>query len=261
MKLSWSLVKRGEEKTLRVPVAKRGKPSNSGGFLEGVIENGSEWHERAWSQEENAMWRCLWWVLSLGFDCVLAFQASEATVARKVFSSPLSVEFFSQALITTLPRKLWNFEIFQVRVKSSVYCSMVDIYSTTYQNNTAIRYGKTMLWWRPFACSFVRFQDVPCIRSRCIHFSLGCRGWGSCLLERQCNHHCPQPIIAVSLSFPLLTVVIFKASGEIAGGGQTQPRYFYIKRTRRPSRRGGGLRCCTLVIYITSCTDAPLLFI
>jgi hypothetical protein len=32
-----------------------------------------------------------------------------------------------QARITTLPRKLWNFEIFQVRVKSSVYCSMTKL--------------------------------------------------------------------------------------------------------------------------------------
>ena len=76
-------------------MAKRGKPSNSGGFLQGVIENRSEWHKRAWSREENAMGRCLWWVLSLGFDCAHAFQASEVTVAARFFPNLSQWRFFS----------------------------------------------------------------------------------------------------------------------------------------------------------------------
>jgi hypothetical protein len=40
-------MKRGEEETMPVQVAKRGKPSNSGDFLEGIIENRSKLRKRA----------------------------------------------------------------------------------------------------------------------------------------------------------------------------------------------------------------------
>ena len=59
---------------------------------------------------------------------------------------------------------------------------------------------------------------------------------------RHAAHYCR----CFSLSFPLLTVVIFIASGGIAGGGQTEPRYFYSEgMEERPTRRGGGWTCCT----------------
>jgi hypothetical protein len=43
--------------------------------------------------------------LSFGFDCMLAFLASKATVAARFFPH-LSQWSFFQALITTLPQKL-----------------------------------------------------------------------------------------------------------------------------------------------------------
>jgi hypothetical protein len=51
--------------------------------------------------------------------------------------------------------------------------------------------------------------------------------------------------------FPLLTVVIFIASGGIAGGGQRWNLVIFIARGwRRPTRRGG-MEVLYLVIYIT----------
>jgi hypothetical protein len=51
-------------------------------------------------------------VLSLGFDCALAFEASEETVAERFFPHLSQWRFF-QAPITHFSRKLGNFEVFK----------------------------------------------------------------------------------------------------------------------------------------------------
>jgi hypothetical protein len=114
-------------KTWRVSVR---KPSDPEGFLKGIIENGSEWCERARLREGNAMGRCLRCVLSLRFECALDFDGVGVTSSRQVFPH-LSL------------RRQWNFlwdthqwffkflVIFIARVISSVYCSMVFVSATS----------------------------------------------------------------------------------------------------------------------------------
>jgi hypothetical protein len=61
------------------------KPSNLKGFLEGVIENRSEWRERAQFREGNVMGRCLPCALSLHFEWALDFEEVGVSSLRQVF--------------------------------------------------------------------------------------------------------------------------------------------------------------------------------
>jgi hypothetical protein len=105
-------------KTSRVSVR---KPSDPEGFLKGIIENRSEWRERARFGEGNAMGRCLWCVLSLRFECALDFEGVGVTSSSQVFPH-LSLWRQWSFLWDT---HQWFFKflvIFKARVISSVYC-------------------------------------------------------------------------------------------------------------------------------------------
>jgi hypothetical protein len=106
--------------------------SDQEGFFKGIIENGSEWRERAQFWEGNAMGRCLRlrWVLSLRFECALDFEGVGVSSLRQVF--PHLSLCRQWGFLWDTHQWFFNFlVIFKARVISSVYCSILLLVAVT----------------------------------------------------------------------------------------------------------------------------------